>query len=94
MLDANNTTDQSSNTIESELTTTNPCKKRKCVKDSVVKNVTGMHTTKKPSQTRKVKTLSRKNKKFIQSDCMITDVENVIGPNRTVWPEYRYYKLM
>jgi len=41
---------------------------------------------KKPSQTRKVKTLNRKNKKSIQSDCMITDVENVIGPNRTVWP--------
>ena len=23
---------------------------------------------------------------------MITDVENVIGPNRRVWPEYRYYQ--
>ena len=23
---------------------------------------------------------------------MITDTVNVIGPNRTVWPEYRYYQ--
>ena len=29
----------------------------------------------------------------ISTDCVITDVENVIGPNRTVWPEYRYYQI-
>ena len=27
------------------------------------------------------------------TDCMITDIENVIGPNRTTWPEYRYYQV-
>ena len=26
------------------------------------------------------------------SDCIIIDVENVTGPNRRVWPEYRYYR--
>ena len=50
------------------------------------------HTPKKASSKNKVKTLNRKNKRSVKSDCTITDVENFIGPNRTVWPEYRYYQ--
>ena len=30
--------------------------------------------------------------KLTNHGCIITDVENVRGPNRTVWPEYRYYQ--
>ena len=82
--------------------------KRKCVrKNSVVKNVSNTRTTKKSTtkkatitlaniHTTKGSTLLRnknnKHKKCVQNDCTITDVENVVGPNRTVWPEYRYYQ--
>ena len=96
MLDATNTIDQSSNTDtvktpKSKPKTTNPLqRKRKCVRDSVIKNASGIHTAKKSTSLKKK--VNRKNKRPIQSDCIITDVENVIGPNRTVWPEYRYYQ--
>ena len=39
------------------------------------------------------KSAQRCQKKKTSTDCMITDVENVIGPNRTTWPEYRYYQV-
>ena len=114
MIDANNTIDESSNdnTVKPSKCRSKPANslqsKRKCVrKNSVVKNVSNTHTTKKCTtkkatitlanvHTTKGSTLLRnknnKHKKCVQNDCTITDVENVVGPNRTVWPEYRYYQ--
>ena len=40
---------------------------------------------------KKVITSNKSSKQTVQSDCKITDVENVTGPNRTLWPEYCYY---
>ena len=71
-----------------------PKPKRKCVRNSTVNNTTAVGTrsgTAKKSTSLKKK-VNRKNNKIIQSECIITDIENVIGPNRTVWPEYRYYQ--
>ena len=68
--------------------------KRKSVKNTAVNNTPGRITTKSTkraaSQRKKVITSNKRNKQTVQSDCMITDVENVTGPNRRVWPEYRY----
>ena len=42
---------------------------------------------------RKSKVVNNPQKKPKQNDdCIITDAVNVVGPNRTVWPEYRYYQ--
>ena len=53
-----------------------------------------MHSVQKViSKKRKTKVVNQPNKKLKHTDdCIITDTVNVIGPNRTVWPEYRYYQ--
>ena len=70
--------------------------KRKSVKNTAVTNTPGRITTKSTkkaaSQRKKVITSNKPNKQTVQNDCIITDVENVTGPNRRVWPEYRYYQ--
>ena len=44
------------------------------------------------TRKRKGKTVNQPLKKpKLNDECMIIDTVNVIGPNRTVWPEYRYY---
>ena len=70
--------------------------KGKCVRNAIVINTSGSNakksTKRTASQRKKVITSNKRSKQTVQGDCMITDVENVIGPNRRVWPEYRYYQ--
>ena len=67
-------------------TNTSSRPKRKCVRNTVVKSTLGRVTTKNTkraaSEREKLNTSNKRSKQTLQSDCMITGVENVIGPNR------------
>jgi len=70
--------------------------KRKSVKQSPIAKTITVKPLEMSSRKRK-RTSGKciKNVKKLKSsaNCMITDVENVIGPNRTSWPEYCYYQI-
>ena len=99
MPDSHNTVDQSNNTIS--MTNSKPVpnpkqSKRKNVRKPVIimQNAESMCSTQKmTTHKRKGKMTNQTIKKpKLNDECMITDTVNVIGPNRTVWPEYRYYQ--
>ena len=97
MPDSHNTVDQSNDTvtINNSKSVPNPTQsKRKHVKKTVTLNTESMCSTQKTiTHKRKGKTVNQPLKKpKLNDECMIIDTVNVIGPNRTVWPEYRYYQ--
>ena len=82
-------------TINNSKSIPNPTQsKRKNVKKQVTMNTKSMCSTQKmTTHKRKGETANQPFKKSkLNDDCMIIDTVNVIGPNRTVWPEYRYYQ--
>ena len=95
MSDANYSVDQSNDTItihNSKPVTKPPQGKAKHTKKTVRQNIQGISNKMLPLK-RKSKVVNNPQKKPKQNDdCIITDAVNVVGPNRTVWPEYRYYQ--
>ena len=82
-------------TINNSKSVPNPTQsKRKNVKKAVTVNTESMCPTQKTTtRKRKGKTGNQPLKKpKLNDDCMIIDTVNVIGPNRSVWPEYCYYQ--
>ena len=96
MPDSHNTVDQSDDTVNksnSKLVPNPTQSKRKNVRKPVIVNAESTCSTQKTIRKRKGKTVNQPFKKpKLNNECMIIDTVNVIGPNRTVWPEYRYYQ--
>ena len=94
MPDPYNTVDQSSDTVG--MGNSNPVAKpaqykRKNVKKPILQNTGSTYSTQGIKRKRNVVNQPIKKPKH-NDDCIITDTVNVIGPNRTVWPEYRYHQ--
>ena len=94
MPDPYNTVDQSSDTVS--MCNSNPVAKpaqykRKNVKKPILQNIGSTYSTQRIKRKGNVVNQPIKKPKH-DDDCIITDTVNVIGPNRTVWPEYRYYQ--
>ena len=71
--------------------------KRDSLKQSPKSKTVAVKATALSSRKRKhvpdKRSIGVKKTKTSSTECMITDVENVIGPNRTVWPEYCYHQI-
>ena len=94
MPDSHSIVDQSNDTVSMSNSKPIPNPKRKNVRKPVMQNAESTYSTQKTTtRKRRGKTANQSLKKpKLNDECMITDTVNVIGPNRTVWPEYRYYQ--
>ena len=93
MSDVNYTVDQSSDTISEQNSKPITKSKAKHTKKPVLQNTQSICANRTKPLKRKSKVANNPLKKPKQNDdCIITDALNVTGPNRTVWPEYRYYQ--
>ena len=94
MSDSHSIVDQSNDTVSMSNSKPIPNPKRKNVRKPIMQNAESTYSTQKTTtRKRRGKTANQSLKKpKLNDECMITDTVNVIGPNRTVWPEYRYYQ--
>ena len=96
MPDSHNTVDQSNDTVSmsNSKPVANPTQSRRKNRKPVMQNAeTTCSTQKTTTRKRKSKIANQPLKKpKLNDECMIIDTVNVIGPNRTVWPEYRYFQ--